>query len=317
MAEPTIYIGPWMDWARGWGNGMTMTLRAQHGQVLTAFLGIFVTIVGSQSWTIVSFIIHQCRAGRSLGDAQHQQIQVTLRNQGTALGAAWQLARLWIPWRTTSSLPQSLLAVGPWMLLALLHGLAWIFAGTMSSYAGKGVGNDFLIRGRTCGYWQPPQIDHQYYQLMDSKDLNDTVTAADYVRLCYDRPQDSPSCNRFVRQSIRWKGDLTNGTNCPFDSSLCRPDNHTSVTMDTGPLDSLQDFGINLRPSERIVYRRVTTCAPLRWQRDFSKMTNVTRTTGKESMTLLRFYFGPFQGANYTYQYNMDSRLTGGGYQLA
>ncbi len=313
MAETTIYTGPWMDWARGSASGMTITLRAQHGQLLTAFLGIFVTVVGSQSWTIISFIIHQCRAKPTLGDAQYQQVQATLRNQGTALGAAWQLAQLWIPWRTASSLPRSFLAVGPWMVLALLHGLAWGLAGTFSSYAGRAAGSDFLIRARTCGYWESLRDSHLYHQRLDSKDLSSTVTAADYARLCYDHPQDSPACNRFVRQFISWKEDVE-AASCPFDPDLC---NRTSVAMDTGYLDSLTDFGINLRPTERIIYRRVTTCAPLLWRPGFIEVKNVTRQGKKDPTTWFRFNFGSFQGVNYTYQYNIDAPLTGGTYHLA
>ncbi|KAI9885824.1 MAG: hypothetical protein M1823_002354 [Watsoniomyces obsoletus] len=314
MTDSTIYTGPWIDWARGPARGMTITLRAEHGQLLTAFLGIFVTVVGAQSWTIVSFIIHQIRAKRALGDAQHQQVQATLRNQGTALGAAWQLAQLWIPWRASSSLSRSLLAIGPLTVLAVLHAVLWGLAGTFSSYAGKGAGQDFLIRGPTCGFWLPDSLEIADQWLVQSKNLNDSITAADYVQLCYDNPRNTPACNRFVRPSISWKKDV-NAT-CPFDPALCLLGNRTSMSMDTGYLDSLTDFGINLRPSDRVIYRRVTTCAPIRLGRHVA-LENVTFPGWPQPKTFLRFYLGGMRGYyNYTYQYNMDAVLAGGSYDL-
>ena len=51
------------------------------------------------------------------------------------------------------------------------------------------------------------------------------------------------------------------GTDCPFDESICR--NNTSVHFNTGYLNSHSHFGINAPASDRIEYRKTMSCAPL------------------------------------------------------
>ncbi|PYH47165.1 uncharacterized protein BP01DRAFT_381006 [Aspergillus saccharolyticus JOP 1030-1] len=51
---------------------------------------------------------------------------------------------------------------------------------------------------------------------------------------------------------------------CPYSTDLCAYNGHSAMQMDTELLDTLEDFGINAPPQNRIKYRRVTTCAPVK-----------------------------------------------------
>jgi hypothetical protein len=48
---------------------------------------------------------------------------------------------------------------------------------------------------------------------------------------------------------------------CPFAPSMCTDGDISAVSIDTGLLDLTNDFGVNLRRSEAMKYRKVTTCA--------------------------------------------------------
>jgi hypothetical protein len=82
--------------------------------------------------------------------------------------------------------------------------------------------------------------------------------------------------------------------------------------MDTGLLDSQTDFGINARPADRIQYRRVATCAPVRGQ-SFVSIRNVS-TVGQT----IFINAGPNVplGDNYTFSYIVRSAADGFGYSL-
>lgn len=62
-AGSSIYTGAWINWSQGAIIGATITLSQRNGNLLTAFLGIFVTIAGGACWRILSFLMHQQRAG--------------------------------------------------------------------------------------------------------------------------------------------------------------------------------------------------------------------------------------------------------------
>ena len=84
--------------------------------------------------------------------------------------------------------------------------------------------------------------------------------------------------------------------------------------MDTGYLDSL-DLGINAPSQERVLFRKVTTCAPL-MAKELAKLVNETDELGYNH-TYVRLYFGPLNGVtNYTYSYDFATGGAGSGYSL-
>ena len=59
-----IYLGPWVNWEAGRFKGSQITLSSLNAQILSSFLGIFVTVVGVQLWQIISFAAHQLRSAK-------------------------------------------------------------------------------------------------------------------------------------------------------------------------------------------------------------------------------------------------------------
>ncbi|KAF4543286.1 Cytochrome p450 protein [Lasiodiplodia theobromae] len=96
--------------------------------------------------------------------------------------------------------------------------------------------------------------------------------AANYVQQCYS-PEASGKlgCNTFVKKRLQM-GTTVNAS-CPFSGGICRRDNQT-LLLDTGYLDSHEDFGLNAPAEER---------------------------------SYTRYHYGQFDFANYTYEYTNDA----------
>lgn len=82
-----------------------------------------------------------------------------------------------------------------------------------------------------------------------------------------------------------------------------------AMEMDTGLIDSHHALGINVPKADRITYRKVATCSPLRTLPMYCTIWNETNpklvTYGD---TYDRFLFGPIEDtANFTYHYNRHS----------
>jgi hypothetical protein len=82
-----------------------------------------------------------------------------------------------------------------------------------------------------------------------------------------------------------------------------------AFSMDTGRLDSHVYFGINAAPKDRVLFRRVTTCAPINGT-SFGVLRNTT-SLGK----VLYVEAGDTTGNNYTFMYQTAAASVTG-YQL-
>lgn len=98
-AAPYVHTGPWINWSHGLVLGSTITLSERDGELLTAFLAMFVTAAGAACWKIMSFALHQHRSPRDPKDGIHHQQQAILRNSGSPFGASFDLAQLVWSWR--------------------------------------------------------------------------------------------------------------------------------------------------------------------------------------------------------------------------
>ena len=317
MSESYIYNGVWLNWARGAVLGWTLTLGTREGQILTAFLAVFVKTAGTQAWKIVSYFLHQLRAGRLPGDGRHQQAQVILRNTGSSLGASWELFTLGWPWRKVAS-------TGFWRILvlvviALLHASGWALASIFSSRATRIAGDEVLIRSPQCGYYSfTNQSDLYNDRFVNSRNSNNTNDAAHYVRQCYANTQSNPYCDQYTVPQISWKQNAN--MTCPFDPEVCIFNGSAAaLEMDTGVLSSRDVFGINTPISETVGYRRVTTCAPLHSHAQLVNDSSADGSPGKDQW--IRYYYGPTiagtpDGLNWTYQYKVAESGAGNGYGL-
>ncbi|KAL8932888.1 MAG: hypothetical protein Q9211_006072 [Gyalolechia sp. 1 TL-2023] len=311
-AESQIYTGPWINWSRGYVLGSTITLSQRNGSLLTAFLGIFVTAAGTACWRILSFLVHQYQAKQVLNDAVHHQQQVILRNSGTPAEAAWQMTQLAWHWRKMANKPKSVLRSLPVVILAVCNMLLFSIAGVFSAEVTKAAGNETLIRSPNCGYLQQRTFreDLPVFDTIaaaNSLDVNDTLAASAYSRACYGNSQSGSQCYQYPTPYIPW----TNKTDvpCPFGDNICK--DMGGFEMDSGLIDSHEMLGINAKTSDRVQYRKVTTCSVLRTQ-EYAYEFN---SSGQQ---LIRYNYGTMFDDNksYTFEYNTNDVLGNSGYTL-
>jgi hypothetical protein len=198
------------------------------------------------------------------------------------------------------SLPFAVLAA----LNVSLFGVASIFTSAISSAPG----NSTLILGPACGGYNTESFSSSLWDSWYSKILADTYNAATYVRQCYPANTANLGCGVYQHQNLPFT--VNPNATCPFASDLCFYNDHSAFAMDTGLLDSHADLGINAPPQHRILFRRMTTCAPIhatQWA-----------TSQNESQVGLVTYInaGPNPPWNYTFSYAHHAGIDGFGYNL-
>jgi hypothetical protein len=123
----------------------------------------------------------------------------------------------------------------------------------------KSVGSKFLIHSPDCGFWD--FITPQQTQWL-LKTLNESITAAAFAGSCYGSNETTaPQCITYKRSQIPWTSN--ENVSCPFVAGTCRLEPIAAYQMDTSALDSHDHLGLNPKPSERVTFRKVATCAPV------------------------------------------------------
>ena len=301
-------------------RGSTITMSQRNGSLLTAFLGIFVTIAGAFCWKITSFALHQYMCKPDSQDGLHHQQQAILRNSSTSFGSAWQLSQVMWYWRKNA--PRTWIRSLPFILLALSNAVLFGVAGVFSSEIVKDSGNEVLIRGANCGLLNLNEVvengslDVKGQAALLTLDTAYTLTANTYAHACYDGSGNIQQCSQFISASIPW---VTNpNASCPFDPRLCWGGPSGAYEMDSGLMDSHKVFGINAREADRIQLRKITTCSPIH-EKDFfeSNPASDDPTSPVYGDMLWQFFNGPIVGDSaYTYSYNAHSEFDQIGYNL-
>ena len=125
--DDSVYLGVWTNWSRGRIRGATLTLSRRNGGLLTAFLALFVTLVGARFWRIGCFFIHRYFASEHARDALCHQRQAILRNAADSTSSHWDLLRACWAWRQyglapyRSLLPSTLFAILTFMAFAVVR----------------------------------------------------------------------------------------------------------------------------------------------------------------------------------------------------
>lgn len=262
-ASPSVYTGFWMNWSEGPVKGATLTLTNQHGAYLVAFLALFVQLSGVFSWQILSYFFFHTKASPEKTDELTRQHLAIFRNVQSDLGSLWELIK--------ASWQQRHATVGPFrriltvMVIAGLHGIGFTIAGILSSRV-TSTTSVALLRSESCGTWNAPL----YHRNETDQSLEDALweskwdsvlsKSANFAAACYNTTKPSTNCNAYGRHLLSLK--TSTHRTCPFDSSICV--NETVVRMDSGYVDSLLDLGINSSPSDRVTFRKVVECAPLK-----------------------------------------------------
>ena len=302
----SIYTGIWINWSHGATLGATITLNQRDGGLLTAFLAIFVAGAGASCWKITSYAIHQYRASHDYKDALHHQQQAILCNTDGPAGALWDFCQL--PWYWRDHPIRPLARSLPLALLALLNIAAFGVAGIFSSDVTKAAGDETLIRSPHCGYLTVvnSSLTSQTSVASANIDLNDTLAATTYSRACYGNTENALACNQYVRQRLHWTSNQN--TTCPFSPDLCIYGSTAAYEMDTGLLDTHEDLGINAAQSDRIQYRKVTSCSPIHTRGYVTTFNDTDPTHVAYGDLLYQYNYGPIVNvSNFTYQYDTHS----------
>ncbi|OTA81800.1 hypothetical protein M434DRAFT_61739, partial [Hypoxylon sp. CO27-5] len=263
--QDNVYQGIWTNWSRGSATmGATLTTTRQKGDLLIAFTALFVPYVMSRLWRIFCLASHQLYSTPSSRDTIHHQRQVILRNSSNADSGLASLLLVLLAWRHSPW--KHFGRIFPVAFFAICFIIATTIAGGYSSQISTAVGNEVLLKGEHCAILST-DIQGQFNSTTEmlksihlTKSLDDAIN---YAQQCYSStPSGVLDCDRFVVRNIATViKDYAAG--CPFASDICR-DNATNIRLDTGHIDSNDYFGLNAPKNQRLSFRQVLSCAPLK-----------------------------------------------------
>ena len=316
-----IYTGPWINWSKGAIPGSTITLTQRDGSLLTAFLGIFVTVAGAACWRILSFTLHQCRSQQGRKSAIHLQQQTILRNETTPGAAAWQMTQLAWYWRKISD--HSIRLNLPYIALAFCNMTFFTVAGVFSSEVTKAAGNETLIRSPRCGILlyddTLPASSPISAQGFNALEANESITASAYSRGCYGAQQDALQCNQFTKKRLGWNTHFN--VSCPFAPEICFEGPTAAFQIESQLINSHDDLGMNSKKRDRLTYHKTTTCSVLH-TKDHVWQSNDTNAGG-DPLRIAHYTYSSSgsEGAdratdNETFIYNLNDQVGFTGYSL-
>jgi hypothetical protein len=133
--------------------------------------------------------------------------------------------------------------------------------------------------------------------------LIETIQAETYVTQCYGSGS-SGACNVHAKQATQ---HTPPNTTCPLtDSDICISVNSTPYQLDTGPIDSHTDLGINAPLENRVTYQKINTCSPIHSTK-FAQIVNANETNEAyywpPDTRLQQFYYGPILNTNFSYTF--------------
>lgn len=132
IPDDSVYTGVWINWSHGRVRGATLTLTHRDGGLLTAFLALFVTVVGISFWRLFCFAMHTRFSAMNVSqDGLYHQRQAVLRNAATStIGLRYFVQMVWA-WRSRAS--RRWLRILPVMSVTLILTAAFQFASIFSS----------------------------------------------------------------------------------------------------------------------------------------------------------------------------------------
>lgn len=256
-----VYQGVWTNWAKGSVQGATLTTTTKHGALLIAFLALYVQIIGGRFWRILCFVFHQFLSSPTSRDGFYHQRQAILRNVGTDYSGLFEFLRIGWAWQGKTRAP--LRRVFPLCFAALLHIALFTTAGVFSSYVTDTAGNEVLLSNTRGGFLNGTNLaefgtisDQLKYAIPYSTEI--AIASATYAQQCYNANASSQACETYVQANVQ---SVQRNIPCPFGGNICL--DGTGISIDSEPLDSQLDFGINARPEDRFTWRAVTSCAVL------------------------------------------------------
>lgn len=233
---------------------------------------MFVGFTGAKSWHILCFTLHQFGVTRRPRDGVYHQLQVTLRNNGSHFQTVWEVLMIawkWSIWLSPRS--RSFRKAFGLLIVGFVHAALFAAAGLLASNLTT-LGNEVLVRSPDCGQWSSDFIAnssdpaHALYDYATHLSINADLSAQ-YFRDCLSGSQSSAEiessteCNVF--KTLQLPYTATQNVPCPFAEEMCLGPVNSSVTFDTGLLDSTKHLGINAAEKQRVQLRKTMTCSPI------------------------------------------------------
>lgn len=295
-AEQKVFLGIWTNWSQGKTFGSTITMTQYNGNLLIAFLALFVSFVGTSLWRIIGYMLHRIFSTNAAQDGVYHQRQAILRNAANATDAIWDLTSiLWNSRRETRSYRRLM----PSLATAVFSVSAFAVAGIFSSKMATLTGSEVLLNSALCGMPNGFVASTSEQLTVVQPWIAQRMTSAmNYANRCYFANAKMENCDYFVRP--RLPSTVNRNASCPFDEDICRTQDG-NIELDTGLIDSHYDLGYNGPNEKRMQFRRKMNCAPL-------KMENYTDSFVYESsvgnVSYERYQYGARYrktGFNYTH----------------
>ncbi|KAJ8112333.1 hypothetical protein OPT61_g5273 [Boeremia exigua] len=298
--DAEIHCGFWINRSVGFIEGATLTLGHRGGELLIAFLALYVNASGRGLWKLIRCLLFFKRSSQAYPDGLYVQMQAALRNSTLALDAVVVLLDIWRAWRRRIRKVQHK-ALGT-ALMALLVAVSFIVAGIFSSRVSQG-SKEVLISGLTdkCGVRLVGvgflRSTNQNIQAYIAPFLNQkSADYLSYAQQCYqekDRSRLPDDCGILPIPTLPYS-NYSNAT-CPFpDKSKCKSQDRNLI-IETHWLDGRRDLGLNRGPP--LTMRVKHHCAPLNVEADQS------------SPGLLRYYLGA-RADNLTFEIRNDTETS-------
>ncbi|KAF2746629.1 hypothetical protein M011DRAFT_403849 [Sporormia fimetaria CBS 119925] len=272
--------GFWVNLSHGPIMGQTITTDAQTGAIVVALLAVITSLGMTHLWHLLTFFHHQLRANGKPRDGLFRHQQALLRTLPGPSSMVADSVKLWYAWRGVSdgALGRSLIQIGT----ALFFVAASLVASTFSSLIVDNTNLEVLVQSPHCG------------SLNRSLESDNEVTAYlgpvfsaadDYAPDCYRNGSLPSRCGIFSRPKIDFK---TEEVPCPFDAKMC---NSSAISLDSGIIDVNDAFGFNFGQSDRLRYRKKTTCSILPLD-GYKVISDVSEETGIPETLRIAFYYG-------------------------
>ncbi|KAF2470314.1 uncharacterized protein BDR25DRAFT_343088 [Lindgomyces ingoldianus] len=290
-----VHRGLWTNWSHGRVSGLTITTTRQNGGLLIAFLAIFVGAAGKSFWRISCLLLHRVFSSQRAQDGLYHQRQAILRNSDTAQDGFWRTLMAIIAWRKHNA--RSLQRLLPMLVFAVATGICFAVAGIFSSRVTTETANEVLLTGTNCALMGFSGLSNitAFGTVWEPYNSQRVTASLARAQQCYNTGTFSEDCGLYIKPQL--SVNITRNASCPFASEICRTQTE-NIIVDTGYMDSHEDFGINAPLAERFKFRSVYHCAPIVTE-GFSELYNSTNIPG---MTFRRYNYGGFAGSNYTFE---------------
>ncbi|KKY13326.1 hypothetical protein UCDDS831_g09109 [Diplodia seriata] len=234
-----ILIGIWTNWTRGSVFGRTLTLQRRDGDLLIAFIALFVTIVGTSLWRILCFGLHGFFSTEKTRDGVYHQRQAILRNSANGASGLIRFVQAMWAWRHKDSKPYRRIA--PLIIFTTLFLCVFGVASGFSSRVSTGIGNEVLIQTPDLGVSTGRNLTWaQILSIWAPAYLRSVLSYATYAQQCYTNDTNTANCNNFIKPRLEYL--VQRNASCPFGADMCKLSNG-NIFIDTGLLDFNDDLG--------------------------------------------------------------------------